>query len=123
MAFRQEELKGLERSLAARAQRLRGEVSEKLDQGAEDVEGMNDVGDTGDHAFAVTETNLDRAEAERDMAELRAIEAALKAIEDGSYGLCASCGQEIPEERLRAQPLALRCVRCQEHLERTTAHR
>lgn len=118
MALAQEELKALERALASRARRLRGEVSEKLEDAAEDAGGMNAGGDYGDQAFASGESSLDLAEAGRDIAELRAIDAALAAIADGSYGMCSSCGDEIAEERLRAQPLALRCVPCQERFER-----
>lgn len=37
---------------------------------------------------------------------------ALKRIENGSYGSCANCNQEIPVERLRANPAATTCVKC-----------
>ncbi len=118
MALAQEDLKALEQSLVARARLLRGEVSEKLGDAADDAGGMNAGGDFGDQAFASGESSLDLAEAGRDIAELRAIDAAIAAIADGSYGICTSCGDEIAEARLRAQPLALRCVRCQEQAER-----
>ncbi|MCM3746278.1 TraR/DksA C4-type zinc finger protein [Paenibacillus pasadenensis] len=38
------------------------------------------------------------------------VDAALQAIEHGSYGLCLACGQEIPEQRLEALPDTLYCV-------------
>jgi RNA polymerase-binding transcription factor DksA len=40
------------------------------------------------------------------------IDAALARIEDGTYGRCAGCGTEIPEERLELRPFASRCVAC-----------
>lgn len=40
------------------------------------------------------------------------IDAALKRIEDGSYGHCEACGAKIPEPRLKAIPYAAQCVRC-----------
>ena len=40
------------------------------------------------------------------------IEAALKRIEDGSYGQCETCGVKIPKARLEAIPYAAQCVRC-----------
>ncbi|MGF1446379.1 MAG: TraR/DksA family transcriptional regulator [Pikeienuella sp.] len=46
------------------------------------------------------------------LAELRAIEAALKRIEEGEFGYCVACGEEIPAARLDAVPHAARCVRC-----------
>jgi len=47
-------------------------------------------------------------------AELAQINRALKHIEDGTYGLCAVCGQEIDERRLAALPHSDRCIRCAE---------
>jgi len=40
------------------------------------------------------------------------IEAALKRIEDGSYGRCVRCGGQIPRSRLDAIPYAALCVQC-----------
>ncbi|MDQ2884749.1 MAG: TraR/DksA family transcriptional regulator [Chloroflexota bacterium] len=48
---------------------------------------------------------------------LTEVEAALKRIEDGSYGKCIVCGDAIPEKRLEAIPWASRCVKDQEALE------
>lgn len=118
MALAPDELKALERALLARARVLRGEVSEKLGEAAEDAGGMNQGGDFGDQSFASGESSLDFAEAQRDLSELAGIDAALKAITEGSYGFCASCGVEIDAARLRVQPLALRCVSCQERSEK-----
>ena len=44
--------------------------------------------------------------------EMRDIRAALARIEDGSYGTCARCGDEIGDARLEALPTATRCIRC-----------
>jgi len=52
---------------------------------------------------------LDLAEAERRLAE---IEAALERLENGSYGRCASCGEEISDEEIEADPARLTCARC-----------
>ena len=38
------------------------------------------------------------------------IDAALKRIDDGTYGVCASCGQPIGKERLEARPWATLCI-------------
>lgn len=40
------------------------------------------------------------------------IEAAIQRIEDGSYGRCEACGEQIPETRLDAIPYAALCVQC-----------
>ena len=44
--------------------------------------------------------------------EMQAIRAALSRIEDGSYGTCIECGEEIAMKRLVAMPTAIRCISC-----------
>lgn len=51
---------------------------------------------------------------DRHARQLRQIEAALRRIDSGDYGLCLDCEEEIGTNRLRAVPWAERCVRCQE---------
>ena len=38
-------------------------------------------------------------------------------LDEGAYGYCLECGEEIPELRLRALPFAIRCKDCEEALE------
>jgi DnaK suppressor protein len=45
---------------------------------------------------------------------LNRIDAALRRINDGTYGGCFECGGEIAEARLRALPFAMRCKDCEE---------
>jgi DnaK suppressor protein len=49
---------------------------------------------------------------------LNLIESALYQIESGRYGKCMSCGNKIPEDRLRAIPYALMCLDCKARDER-----
>lgn len=44
--------------------------------------------------------------------QLGEVERALQKIDEGSYGICDSCGARIPEGRLEAHPSATRCVTC-----------
>lgn len=44
--------------------------------------------------------------------EIRMIEAALKRIEEGDYGLCVTCGAEIADERLNVLPYTPFCSTC-----------
>ncbi|WP_028050703.1 TraR/DksA C4-type zinc finger protein [Cellulomonas sp. URHD0024] len=46
------------------------------------------------------------------LARLAAIDAALRRIASGSYGVCVVCGRPIPEARLEALPTASTCVTC-----------
>lgn len=45
-------------------------------------------------------------------AELQRIEAAFARIDDGEYGFCERCGDEIPDKRLTIDPSVTVCVRC-----------
>ena len=45
-------------------------------------------------------------------AEIQQIRLALLRIENGTYGTCAKCGNEIRRERLEARPIATRCIEC-----------
>ena len=49
---------------------------------------------------------------QKDKDKLEALNNALKRIEDGSYGKCIDCKDEISEDRLTAIPYTLRCVNC-----------
>lgn len=53
---------------------------------------------------------------ERIQSDLAEIDAALERVEQGSYGLCASCGSRIPLERLEALPATRWCVDCSRRL-------
>lgn len=44
--------------------------------------------------------------------ELERIDAALTRIDDGSFGECLACGEDIPEKRLRFDPSFATCVEC-----------
>lgn len=50
--------------------------------------------------------------ASRDESYLSQIEAALKRLEDGTFGICRVCGKEIPKERMEAVPTTTICVAC-----------
>src|SRR5579883_2013026 len=58
---------------------------------------------------------------DRESKLLKDVRAALNRIEDGSYGICLRCEEEIPEKRLHALPWAAYCVSCQEAIDRMRA--
>lgn len=43
---------------------------------------------------------------------VRQIDEALEQMDDGTYGVCAECGEEIQPERLEIRPLSVKCVDC-----------
>ena len=56
--------------------------------------------------------------ADHETALLHEIDAALDRLESGGYGICMSCGCEIPEARLLATPTVQTCIPCQERIEK-----
>ena len=59
---------------------------------------------------------------DRQVHEIREVEATLKRLAELNFGDCIECGGEIGFERLMAYPTAQRCVRCQELREKTYSH-
>jgi len=54
----------------------------------------------------------------REKSFLDKIERALQKIEDGSFGNCEECGEEVSVKRLEARPETSLCIRCKEDQER-----
>lgn len=49
--------------------------------------------------------------------ELVALDEAIKKLEDGTYGVCSACAEDIDEERLKVVPFATHCVNCKSKTE------
>jgi RNA polymerase-binding protein DksA len=64
----------------------------------------------GDLATATFDRELDEGLEEGARQTLGEIDAALRRIDDGTYGMCQLCGQPIGEDRLRALPWASLCI-------------
>jgi DnaK suppressor protein len=71
-------------------------------------------GDDGDMSQQSEQEWLFLSQNRANAKELRLIESALRRIKDGSYGVCAHCGQPISPRRLQAVPWAEYCVDCQD---------
>ena len=82
-----------------------------------------EVHDLKDEAFAGQLANLRGMARGQMQAELTAVRAALRRIDEGSYGRCEDCDGDIGGERLLAQPSAARCLRCQERAESPRSRR
>jgi RNA polymerase-binding protein DksA len=99
--------------LNRREQVLRADIRRELSLQEDYAQLASEAPDPGDAAFADLSVDLGNAAVTRDLAELRAIEAARVRMEKDTYGECSECGFEIPYERLEAQPTAERCAPCQ----------
>jgi RNA polymerase-binding protein DksA len=78
-----------------------------------------DSPDLEDEALADLIVDINNADLDRDVNEMREIQGAMERIAAGTYGVCTSCGSEISPQRLEAHPTAARCLDCQERYERT----
>jgi RNA polymerase-binding protein DksA len=88
---------------------LHDENESQLEDDREEIQSDNHPGDMATSTFDreldyTLEENVERA--------LGEIDAALKRIEDGTYGTCVNCGQPIAPERLEALPWATLCIDC-----------
>lgn len=89
----------------------RNELSARLRR----IEGDLDIPSSHDDDDRATEREDEEvleSLGEAGLAELRAIEAALARIDNGTYGRCAKCGRPMSEERLDAVPHAALCMEC-----------
>ena len=110
----------IDRRREALTEELHGDAARLRDATYGELAGP--VADSGDMATADLISDTDNANLSRDLQELRALDAALKCIDDGSYGQCTDCGGDIVFERLLAQLAALRCMSCQRVFEKTHGH-
>ena len=70
-----------------------------------------------DQAQAQTEQNLSRRFSDRNNRYVQKVRDALARLDLGVFGVCESCGSEIPLKRLLARPTAIFCVACQNEQE------
>lgn len=123
-AFTADQAAQLKQSLEKRRQLLLEEIRDELTRSGEQhyVDLAGRVPDLGDESVANMLSDLDAAIVDRQIVEVRTIEATLKRLSSGDYGACVDCGADIPLERLRAYPTAERCISCQSVHELTYAH-
>ena len=67
--------------------------------------------------FEEQATNLENQDAlgaieNSEIQEIHQIQGALKRISEGTYGICAQCGEAIAPKRLKALPTASKCISC-----------
>ncbi|HYW04887.1 MAG TPA: TraR/DksA family transcriptional regulator [Gammaproteobacteria bacterium] len=110
--------------LRERSSELREQIRVELEASGEEsyADLAGQVHDLEEAALADLLTDLELAEVDRHVAEFREIQAALMRIAQGTYGTCSDCENPIRVERLRVNPTARRCLRCQELYERTHEH-
>ena len=115
------QVESLRTALRERAAQLREEIRQTLLKSDSEhyLQIADSVRDLEDESFADLMVDVSLAEIDRDLEELRAIEAAQLRMADGSYGTCGVCEKPIDIRRLEATPHAPRCIDCQTLYERT----
>jgi len=110
---RYSELKAM---LDGRRRELQAEVQGKMRdvRAAGEVTKLNDVFDAVESSEADIQEDIEFALIQMKSETLNKIDAALRRLEEGTYGDCFECGDEISEARLRALPFAVRCKDCEE---------
>jgi DnaK suppressor protein len=113
----------LKQSLREERQRLLDEIREDLFKRLreENSARYRQAMDAGDLSVASLLESLGFELAGIRQRELENLAQAERKIEDGTYGICEGCGEEISEERLAAMPFAVYCVPCMKRLESTRA--
>ncbi len=106
----------LKKILEDRRREILSEVQSRIkDVRAEGASGITTgVVDAVETSEADIQEDIEFALIQMKAETLQRINEALDRLDDGSYGRCFECGEEISEARLRALPFAVRCKDCEE---------
>ena len=95
---------------------LRDDHRGSLDDEVEEVAATSD-NHVAETATATLGREIDYTLGDNAEQVLSEIDASLKRLDDGTYGTCGGCGQEIPPGRLEANPWASLCIDCKRKAE------
>src|ERR1051326_8654029 len=106
----------LKQMLEGRRRELQAEVQGKMRdvRTTGEVSKLSEVYDAVESSEADTQEDIELALIQMKSETLNKVDDALARLEQGTYGNCFECGEEIAEKRLRALPFAVRCKECEE---------
>jgi DnaK suppressor protein len=104
----------LKKMLEDRRRELMNEVQGRIREVRTDSSKDREVLDQGESSEVDIQEDIEFALIQMKSETLNKIDAALRRLEDGTYGDCFECGDEIAGARLRALPFAVRCKDCEE---------
>ncbi|MDR1490704.1 MAG: RNA polymerase-binding protein DksA [Desulfovibrio sp.] len=91
-------------------------LAEALQQGEatlEDMTGNNEIfADPADRATMEADRTFTLRIRDRERKLIKKIKAALQRMDDGIFGICEECGDEIGVPRLKARPVTKLCINC-----------
>jgi len=112
--MRKRELNQIKKTLTQQLSELLG----RTDCSLEGLKAPDDnLSDVLDLAAQVAERNFSHHLCSREKLLIRKIERSLRDIENGDYGRCQHCDEEISLARLKARPTARYCIECKTRLE------
>jgi DnaK suppressor protein len=102
--------------LLSRRRELQAQVHDKMRdvRATGEVTKLSEVFDAGESSEADIQEDIELALIQMKSETLNRVDDALGRLEQGTYGNCFDCGEEIAEKRLRALPFAVRCKDCEE---------
>ncbi len=113
--MRKDRLASFKKRLLEKQRQLTEEVGKSALYGKDqEDDSIKDLGDQANTAYT-REFFFELGNGNREL--LRDVAAALRKIEDGSFGACERCGEPIAEKRLDALPFARYCIDCQRVIE------
>jgi DnaK suppressor protein len=80
-------------------------------------EGNGTFPDPLDRALSESNSTIELRKRDRERKLIQKIQKAIQKTEDGSYGVCEICGEEIGEVRLEVRPETTLCISCKEEQE------
>ncbi len=96
-------------------------MDELLDEANKTVSIMTDeeqkFPDPTDRATLESDRNFELRIRDRERKLIKKIKEALQRIEDGTYGICELCGEDISRQRLDARPVTTLCIECKKRQE------
>jgi DnaK suppressor protein len=104
----------LKKMLEDRRRELMNEVQGKIRDVRAEGNKERDVLDQGESSEVDIQEDIEFALIQMKAETLNRINEALRRLEEGTYGNCFECGDEISQARLRALPFAVRCKDCEE---------
>ena len=104
----------LKKMLDNRRRELMAEVQGRMRDVRTEGNKERDAMDQGESSEVDIQEDIELALIQMKSETLNKIEAARRRLDEGTYGDCFECGDEISEARLRALPFAVRCKDCEE---------
>jgi DnaK suppressor protein len=117
MVDKQSEMKAI---LEKMKEEALNEITKAMKSGANAVSG-EPSGDIYDQASSERDRELGMLLGDREREKLVSIDEAITRLEEGEYGICEECEEEIPLGRLKVLPFARHCVKCKSDIERQQA--